>query len=140
RAAIAEQPIQPRSRYLRGRPGLRPARRRGLYPAAGIAPPPRREAGSAIAGGFLPRYAGEVASDASRRGRQQHVPLANMPPPPCSALSPSPAEQGRSRLLSIRAFVLFEPAQHDAVEGLRRLDIGEMLHAGDLFVACARHE
>src|SRR4030088_172383 len=36
--------------------------------------------------------------------------------------------------------MLFEPAEHDAVEGVGRLDIREMLHAGDLFVARARHQ
>ena len=64
---VAEQPLQPRPRHLRGRPGLRPARRRGLYPAEGVAPPPRRAPRSAVNDGSSPAYAGEEPLAVSSR-------------------------------------------------------------------------
>src|SRR5689334_587754 len=41
---------------------------------------------------------------------------------------------------SARSLMLFEPAEHDPVEGVRSLDIREMLHAGDFLVARVRHQ
>ena len=40
RPQVAEEPLQPRARHLRGRPGLRPARRRRLHQAQRAAPAP----------------------------------------------------------------------------------------------------
>ena len=48
RPAIAEQPLQPGARHLRGRPGLRPARRRGLHQPERAAPAPGGAAGSEV--------------------------------------------------------------------------------------------
>ncbi len=54
---------------------------------------------------FLPRFAGEVASNTSRRGQNRRllhlhqlpsIPGARMPPPPCFAWSPSPASRRRN--------------------------------------------
>ena len=42
RPAVAQEPLQPRPRHLRGGRGLRPARRRGLHQAQRAAPAPRR--------------------------------------------------------------------------------------------------
>ena len=53
RAAVAEQPLQPGARDLRGGPGLRPARRRGLYQAQRAAPAPRRPPRPILTGAAL---------------------------------------------------------------------------------------
>ena len=45
RPEIAEEPLQPGPRHLRGRRGLRPARRRRLHQAQRAAPSPRRPPG-----------------------------------------------------------------------------------------------